>query len=644
MKRWTAFLGGILLVVFISCKKDTIDPMPAGSTLQTAGVTKNDTTATTTGTIGTKGQAAGDTTKAPQGGQTTTVPPTTGGTTTSTTSGTTTTGGTTTSTGGTTTTTAPATGGTTTKTGTGTTTTTPTTGGTATKTGTGTATTGGTTIPVTSTSGSSSGTTTKTGTGTTTTGGTTTKTGTGTTTTTGGTATKTGTTPTTGTTTTTKTGGTGNTTTTPAPVQATSLPGVYGDGVHDDTRALQALLNAGNVTLASGKVYNVTGLNVIHLFNLNGATISMTGSYSQAIRMNASGAIVTNGNITGKWSSTAAANVNGASGIAIFADNASVSYVNVSSFPAYGITSGGNNTSITNCTIKNTGYIGFYFDAETKSTVGGTFSNNTVDRSMLPASTVTEGAVEIRASVANAAVNTSNWTISNNVIKMPSKPTKVNAECMEVRYMINSTVSNNTFIAGSIGCSVVRCTSVTVSANSLSGSNQEAIEFADSHTCTSQKNIISSSLGEGIMIDGGVGSNGITISGETISGTKGDCIHAYNNTQNVTITGCTVTAGSGNYMVNLQGTNTVKILNSIFKGNNVANTAVVVDTCPGNISISGGSVSNCKSYVVSIYSAKAGLVTNNVTMSGTAVTGVPRALSSVLENGALLGSNIAVKL
>lgn len=624
MKRWTALLGSTLLVVFISCKKESIDPMPAASTLQTAGVTKNDTTqaATTTGTTVNKGQTTSDTTKAAQGGQTTTVTPTTGGTTTT----------------GNTTTTTPAAGGTS-KTGTGTTTpttggttTTPATGGTTTtKTGTGTTTTGGTTITVSPTSGGSSNTS---------------KTGTGTTTTTGST-TKTGTTPTTGNTTTTttaKTGGTGNTAATPAPVPTPSLPGVYGDGVHDDTRALQALLNTGNVTLTAGKVYNVTGLNVTHLFNLNGATISMTASYSQAIRMSASGAIVTNGSIVGKWSSASAANVNGASGIAIFADNASVSYVNVSSFPAYGITSGSNNTSITNCTIKNTGYIGYYFDPETKSTVGGTFSNNTVDRSMLPASTVIEGAVEIRASVANAAVNTSGWTISNNVIKMPSSPKAVNAECMEVRYMINSTVSGNTFIAGSIGCSVVRSTNVTVSANSLSGSKQEAIEFADSHTCTSQKNVISSSLGEGIMIDGGVGSNGITISGETISGTKGDCIHAYTNTQNVTITGCTVTAGSGTYMVNLQGTNIVKIQNSIFKGNNTANTAVVVDTCPGNVSITGGSVSNCKSYVVSIYSAKAGLVTNNVTMSGTTVTGVPRALSSVLENGALLGTNIAIKL
>jgi hypothetical protein len=68
----------------------------------------------------------------------------------------------------------------------------------------------------------------------------------------------------------------------------------------------------------------------------------------------------------------------------------------------------------------------------------------------------------------------------------------------------------------------------------------------------------------------------------------------------------------------------------------------MLDTCPGNLTITGGSISNFKTCVIAIYNVKSGLTTNNVTMSGVSVTGVPRALASDVENGAILGSNIVV--
>jgi hypothetical protein len=301
-----------------------------------------------------------------------------------------------------------------------------------------------------------------------------------------------------------------------------------------------------------------------------------------------------------------------------------------------------NGISITYCKISNTGYLGFYYDAETVVTSGGTFSNNTVDRSMLPASAMIESAAAIRGSNSNAKITTSNWTITGNTFKMPSAPAQLTNECLEVRYMLNSTISNNTFTAGSIGCSVVRSSGVTVSGNNFNGSSQEAIEFADCNTCTSQSNVISSSANVGILVNGSVGSNGITMANDNISGTIKECIHTYTNTQNVTITGCTLTAAPGTMALNLQGTNYVKVSNTTFNGNSLATAAVLLDTCPGNLTITGGSISNFKSYVVSIYSAKTGLVTDNIKMSTVKVTSVPKALNTVLQNGALVGSNIMV--
>jgi Right handed beta helix region len=656
----TALLGIFCLVFLFSCQKDSVNPdtVPAKSTtthtdtttIANTGITtivtpsvpgNNNPTSTTgkTGTTTTTPPATSTT------GTTTITPPATSttGTTTITPPATSTTGTTTTKpTTGTTTTTPPATsttGTTTTKPTTGTTTTTPpatsTTGTTATTTPVAsTIGSGATTTPVASTTGSATTTTTKPATGTTTT-----KPSTGTTTTTGPVTAPT-TKPATGTTTTTPAKPV--ITTPPAttkPVVKTTPPSTTGD----DTKTLQQLLNAGDVTLVAGKTYNITGLSVPHAFNLNGASINMTKSYGAAIRLTATGASISNGTLTGTWSNTTPGDPNGGYGIMMSANNTSVSHISISSFASYGITTSPvNNISVTNCFIANTGYIGFYFDPETALTSGGTFSNNTVDRSMVPASSVQEEGVAIRGSAHNMAITTSNWTISGNTIKMPARPASIDAECMEVRSILNSTISNNTFTAGSIGCSVVEASNITVSGNKLSGSSLEAIEFADCKTSASLNNVITSSLNVGELIDGGVGSNGITITNDVISGTTAECIHTYLGTQNVTITGCTLSAPKGASAINLQATTNVKIVNTIFNGNSVATEAIILDTCPGNLTINGGSISNFKSCVIAIYNVKAGLTTNNVTMTGVKVTGVVRALSSDVENGAILGSNIIV--
>ncbi len=528
---------------------------------------------------------------------------------------------------GTTTTTTPATGTT------GTTTTTPVTGTTTT-----TPVTGTTTTPATSTTG----TTTTTPPVTSTTGTTTTKPATGTTTggaTTAPTTTKPATATTAPTTTTTKPAATAPATTT-QPVVKTTPPSPTGD----DTKTLQQLINAGNVTLTAGKTYNITGLWVPHSLNLNGASINMTNTsnWATAITLSAPGASISNGNLTGKWSNSNPGDPNGVIGIQMQADNSSVSHVNVSSFASFGILAGPyNNTSVTNCTITNTGYLGFFFDAETAITSGGTFSNNIVDLSMVPASKILESAVAIRGSTAISNITTSNWTISGNTLKMPASPASMDAECLEVRNMLNSTISSNTFSGGSIGCSSVRCSGITVSSNKLSGSTEEAIEFADCNTSVSQNNIITSTRNVGELLDGDNGCNGITITNDVVSGTVYECIHAYLNTKNVTITGCTLTAAKGTMAINLQATSNVKIVNTTINGNSVGTEAVMLDTCPGNLTITGGSISNFKS-VIAIYNVKSGLTTNNITMSGVKVTGVANALASDVENGAILGSNIVV--
>src|SRR6185312_15955017 len=179
--------------------------------------------------------------------------------------------------------------------------------------------------------------------------------------------------------------------------------------VTDDTKSLQSLINAGNVTLTAGKTYHVTSLNVTHSINMNGATIVMTstGTYTFALRVTVSGVSITNGTISGAWSNTAAGNANGYSGIYVLAGKCTISHVNLSSFSAYGIVVGPySGTVVIYCNISNTGYIGFFYDAESASTSGGIFSNNTVDRSMVPAATVQQMAIGVRGSVSKPTITT----------------------------------------------------------------------------------------------------------------------------------------------------------------------------------------------------------------------------------------------
>lgn len=413
----------------------------------------------------------------------------------------------------------------------------------------------------------------------------------------------------------------------------------------DDTQALQMLLAAGPVTLPAGHAtYNISNnLNVTYNLNLNGNVINMNGSTGAALKIRNPNVTVSNGKITGTWTAALAGNPNGASGISIYANNCTVTKMVISNLSAYGIAVGGAyiNPTITYNTITQVGYIAFFYDPETVPGVGGTFSYNIVDRSMLPPSTVQQIAVGIRGSTAGTNMTT-NWSIVGNVIKMPSLPTSNAAECMEIRTMGNSVVSGNTFIGGSIGASAVRCTGVAINSNKFSSSQLEAIEFANCIGSSSNTNTITSSAGDGILIDGAPASTNITITGDVISGTAGSPIHAFKGTQGVIITGCNLSVGSNAKAINLQGTTGVNIANTTFKANGTGSLVVMLDTCPGNLTMAGGTVSNFTKCVVAISNSNAGVVTDNVTIMKTVAIVAPPAnlVSTYVANGGTVGPHI----
>ena len=237
----------------------------------------------------------------------------------------------------------------------------------------------------------------------------------------------------------------------------------------DDTALVQGLITNGTA-FPAGKTYTVSSSLIVNKsVNFNGDIINYTGTAGGCLLIKTAGVVVQNGLILGTFSPTATFTAGtGPSGIVIYADNVTVTKMNIKNITNYGIVVSGARVKpiITYNNIINTGYIGFYYDSEA-ATAGGSFSNNVVNRSLIPAATVHQPAVAIRGSVQGTTNLTTGWTIANNTISMPLKPTDQSAACLEVRAGSGCTVTGNVFNQSTIGTSLVRSTGTIVSYNKM---------------------------------------------------------------------------------------------------------------------------------------------------------------------------------
>lgn len=401
----------------------------------------------------------------------------------------------------------------------------------------------------------------------------------------------------------------------------------------DDTAALQAMLNSGNTTLPPGHAaYNVINLNVVHSFNINGNTINFNGT-NGVIGMQVSnpGIKISNGTFTGLSSTY---NQNGASCIRLSNSNDSVVNCIIQRFTGAGILqNAGNSPYISGNTIQNTGYVGYYY-IPNANTLGGKFINNTVDRSMLSPTTVQQSCVLIRASVP-AGFITTGWVISGNTLKMPSNPTNPSSECMEIRNIAKSTVHNNSFVGGSIGNSLAGGNNIAVSLNTCTDQNQESIEIIGTN-CRVDSNTIVSSRKWGFLFDGATGSQNITCTGNVINNCVSNPINISSGCYNIYFFNNTIAnANTSNGAINIQRSYGIFSCNNTITGSNVA---YIVDTSPGTVYICGGSIASSMTKTVNFF-ANTPIVMNNVIAIGLVGS---KGYSSVLSNGATLGSNISI--
>lgn len=409
----------------------------------------------------------------------------------------------------------------------------------------------------------------------------------------------------------------------------------------DDTAALKAMLGA-DVTLPAGHgTYTFSsGLNLTHSFNANGNELRYTGTTGYAITLSAPDIKFYNGKLTGN---SITYNSSGSNGINMTAARDTVANMRVWNFNYVGIL-GGNADShaILNCNIKS-GYVAaFMISNNTKSIQGGTVAFDTLDRTSLSASTVTQPALVIRGGV---TFPSSNWNVHHNILAMPFNPVDWTSEGTEVRYAPYSNIWANTCKNGSIGISIVKSDFVIVNFNIVTGQNAEGIEFADSKNGWCANNTIKGTSRHGILVDGfaGFGNFGHKFLNNTILNCPQNGIELYGVTSNIDIINCNISnCGKPIY---LQTAFNVNVYSCVLDGVNNSNIAIVVDASKGYLNVTGTTFKNFTNRALQIYNhppTGQTIKTDNLIFSGNIYNNTTTGYIQDLGTGGSVGTNISI--
>lgn len=388
----------------------------------------------------------------------------------------------------------------------------------------------------------------------------------------------------------------------------------------DNTAMIQALLNAGPTVLPLGS-YNVTHLNVVNNFDLNGSTIHMTAGSGSMLVIVGNNRTIRNGTLFGLYGGATPGNPAGQHAINGNADDITIDSMDIEDFAGYGITIQGNRPTITRTNVNDTGLQGIFYNAGSNDTVGGEISFCSINRSGLPsnfAEGATQPAIAIRGSGTGAQV-TRYWRIHDNQIAMPSNPIDTTAECFELRHTEYCRIYQNFAVGGSIGYSIVLNALKTLLYNNVCNlQNLEGYELGNPDiqciNCFCQGLLIDGVSGVGFLIDGTA--DNILLQNCQTEDCQGHAVQLYHTVTNISIIKCKFTlalAGtSGIYLQQAQG---VYIDQTMIDCNSLANTSgIFFDTSIGNLFMTQGFILNAARQVA-VYAAAPGTTTDNLTFN-----------------------------
>jgi len=297
--------------------------------------------------------------------------------------------------------------------------------------------------------------------------------------------------------------------------------GAVGDGIVDDTVAIQAAITTGALKIAGvqGSTYLIDGGLISstsgQTFDFTGCTIKLKDSATTKwmLKLNGTKSHVIGGTWDGnKANGNSTGSTYDSYCVAMLADYCSCSKMTVSNIFGIGVKGLGNYLLAQENTISGSTHYGIYIDASASTDYRGNKAiGNTID--MSSGGTIGQGILF----TASTGQNQLDWELSdNNIIGSQDGGITDAAQCLSVRGK-EGLVCNNTTRYGAMGFSEGGANTIITGNRFLAlvGSTRYGIETSGGNTIISN-NIITNAK-QGISASGDINFNLLTITGNTIS-------------------------------------------------------------------------------------------------------------------------------
>jgi parallel beta-helix repeat protein len=422
-----------------------------------------------------------------------------------------------------------------------------------------------------------------------------------------------------------------------APVFNVKDYGAKGDGVTDDTAAIQAAFSAvgagATVHFPDGVFVTSADLTLPAGAILDGlGVLKAKAGFNGAVLRPQAGSTVRNITIDGNR-----ANVTASSGIALGGNSVTVEGVTVRACTVYGIVAfSQSGMRIVRNKVTDTGQTGIFFAAPSANYSNVLIESNEVDRSGEGAGVAGAG---IQVIGLLGSYHASDIRISLNRVVMPANPTADTTPCIEHNGdVIRSSIVGNSTSGGAMGISVGRGKFCTVSANTVYRAKFYGLELGASEHCVLSGNTIEGDgfTQRGIAISATSGGNIIhnTVQGNTVKGCTTFAFSAANTPSYLTITGNTFLHSAANYCLVINGGSYVTITGNTFNGAGSCTKAIVLETTD-RATINGNTIHDFTQNSLFVW-ANSAVTLDHISFCGNVCLNVGSDVATSLSGGATL--------